>query len=158
METLYEFLRNSAMDAKNYFDASDAPIPPFKQNQFGFSFGGPVEIPKMYHGRDKTFFFADYQGTRVRSSQTVITTVPPEAWRTGDFSGFQTIYDPATTVINPDERLPANRFPAIRFLHRASIQWRSNLLIFSRHPIFPAAFRAPAWRTTILQTRPQSAT
>ncbi len=100
--TLYEFLRNSAMDAKNYFDASDAPIPPFKQNQFGFSFGGPVEIPKMYHGRDKTFFFADYQGTRVRSSQTVITTVPPEAWRTGDFSGFQTIYDPATTVINPD--------------------------------------------------------
>lgn len=118
--TLFEFLRNSALDAKNYFDAGNAPIPPFKQNQFGFSFGGPIKIPRIYDGRDKTFIFADYQGTRVRSSQTVVTTVPPEAWRTGDFTGFQTIFDPATTVINPDgtatrQPFPNNQIPASRF-------------------------------------------
>jgi len=114
--TLFEFLRNNALDAKNYFDASDAPIPPFKQNQFGFSFGGPVEIPKVYNGRDKTFFFVDYQGTRVRSSQTVITTVPPEAWRKGDFSGFQTIFDPATTVINANGTATRQPFPGNQIL------------------------------------------
>jgi hypothetical protein len=118
--TAYEFLRNSAMDAKNYFDPGDQPIPAFKQNQFGFSFGGPVVIPKLYNGRDKTFFFGDYQGTRIRSSETFLASIPSEAWRNGDFSGFQTIYDPATTVINPDgtaTRTPFanNQIPSDRF-------------------------------------------
>ena len=55
------------MDAKNYYDPASNPIPPFKQNQFGFSVGGPVVIPKVYNGRNRTFFFLDYQGTRIRS-------------------------------------------------------------------------------------------
>lgn len=118
--TLYEFLRNSAMDAKNYYDSGSSPIPPFKQNQFGFSVGGPVEIPKVYDGKNRTFFFGDYQGTRIRSSQTTIASVPAEAWRTGDFSGFQPIFDPNTTVINPDgsatrQPFPNNQIPASRF-------------------------------------------
>ena len=100
--TAYEFLRNSAMDAKNYYDPGDKDIPPFKQNQFGFSIGGPVVLPKIYNGRDKTFFFGDYQGTRIRSSETFLASVPTEEWRTGNFSGFQTIYDPQTTTQNPD--------------------------------------------------------
>lgn len=109
--TVYDFVRNSAFDAKNYFDSGTAPIPPFKQNQFGFSLGGPIELPKVYNGRDKSFFFFDYQGTRVRSSQTVVTTVPPLAWRNGDFSGYQPIFDPATTVINPDGSATRTPFP-----------------------------------------------
>ena len=52
--TAYEFLRNSALDAKNYFDNPATPIPPFKQNQYGFSVGGPVMIPKVYDGRNRT--------------------------------------------------------------------------------------------------------
>jgi carboxypeptidase family protein/TonB-dependent receptor-like protein len=100
--TAFEFLRNSKLDAKNYFDSGSAPIPPFKQNQFGFSVGGPIWLPKLYDGHNRTFFFFDYQGTRIRSSQTALITVPPDAWRHGDFSGFQTIYNPATTVINAD--------------------------------------------------------
>jgi hypothetical protein len=118
--TAYEFLRNSAMDAKNYYDPGDQPIPAFKQNQFGFSLGGPAVLPKLYNGHDKTFFFLDYQGTRIRSSETFLASVPPPAWRTGDFSGFQTIFDPQTTVINADgtatrTAFPNNRIPTSRF-------------------------------------------
>ena len=96
--TAYEFLRNSALDAKNFFDDPTAPIPPFKMNQFGFSTGGPVLIPKVYDGRNRTFFFFDYQGTRIRTGQTFLATVPPDSWRTGDFSGYNQIFDPNTTV------------------------------------------------------------
>jgi len=118
--TAYEFLRNSAMDAKNYYDPGDRPIPPFKQNQFGFSIGGPVVIPKIYNGHDKTFFFGDYQGTRIRSSETFFASVPTPAWRNGDFSGFQPIFDPKTTVIHPDgtatrQPFPNNQIPSNRF-------------------------------------------
>ena len=102
--TAYEFLRNSAMDAKNYYDPASNPIPAFKQNQFGFSLGGPVVIPKVYKGQDRTFFFVDYQGTRVRSSETFLASVPSLAWRNGDFSGYQPIFDPRSTVTNADGR------------------------------------------------------
>lgn len=76
---LYEFLRNSALDAKNYFDDPAAPIVPFKQNQFGGTLGGAIR-------KDKTFFFGDYQGTRIRQSQTDISFIPPQAERTGNFA------------------------------------------------------------------------
>ena len=118
--TAYEFLRNSAMDAKNYFDPGSSPIPAFKQNQFGFSLGGPIVLPKIYNGRNKTFFFLDYQGTRIRSSETFFASVPTEAWRNGDFSGFQPIFDPKSTVTNADgsvTRTPYlnNQIPASQF-------------------------------------------
>src|SRR5262249_14822896 len=96
----FEFLRNSAMDAKNFFDDPTAPIPPFKQNQFGGTFGGPIV-------KNNTFFFVDYQGTRINQSQTFISTVPTGPERTGDFSDLLgtdaqgnitgQIYDPLTT-------------------------------------------------------------
>jgi hypothetical protein len=118
--TAYEFLRNSVMDAKNYFDPGGSPIPAFKQNQFGFSVGGPVLIPRLYDGRNKTFFFADYQGTRIRSSETFFASVPPQAWRNGNFSGFQTIFDPKTTVTDSDgtatrQPFANNQIPTSRF-------------------------------------------
>jgi len=104
--TAYEFLRNSDLDANNFFNnANGAPIAPFKQNQFGFSTGAPILIPKIYNGKNRTFFFFDYQGTRIRTGQTLLATVPTEAMRQGDFSGqngvvFNTIYDPTTGSIN----------------------------------------------------------
>jgi hypothetical protein len=91
--TVYEFLRNSALDAKNFFDSPSDPIPPFKLNQFGFSTGGPVV-------KNRTFFFFDYQGTRQRTGHTFFATLPPPAWRNGDFSGFRPIFDPATTAVD----------------------------------------------------------
>jgi hypothetical protein len=118
--TAYEFLRNSALDAKNFFDSPTDPIPPFKLNQFGFSTGGPVYIPKVYDGKNRTFFFFDYQGTRQRTGHTFLATLPPPAWRNGDFSGFQTIFDPNTTTIDGNgnaTRLPfeGNKIPQNRF-------------------------------------------
>ena len=53
---LFEFIRNSELDARNYFDRKDRPIPPFKRNQYGFTAGGPIVIPKLVNGKDRLFF------------------------------------------------------------------------------------------------------
>ncbi len=96
----FEFLRNSVLDAKNYFDDPTFPIAPFKQNQFGGTFGGPVI-------KDKTFFFVDYQGTRIRQSLTDISTVPSKQEHTGDFSDLSTpIIDPVTGNPFPGNQIP----------------------------------------------------
>ena len=75
----YEFLRNEKLDAKNFFDDPNSPIAPYKQNQFGFTLGGPI-----VHSR--TFFFVDYEGLRIRQAQTLTSFVPTDAQRAGDFS------------------------------------------------------------------------
>ena len=72
--SVYEFLRNSALDARNYFDP--ATIPPFRRNQFGAALGGPIK-------KDHTFFFADYEGLRQDQSVTQLAVVPTQAARNG---------------------------------------------------------------------------
>lgn len=84
--SVFEFFRNSALDARGYFDAAK---PPFQQNQFGAALGGPIR-------KDKLFFFADYQGLITHTAPTGIASVPTAAMRAGNFQGFATIYDPAT--------------------------------------------------------------
>ena len=69
-----------------------------KQNQFGGTVGGPVVIPHFYHGKDKTFFFAAYEGLRLKSPGQSIFLLPTPAQVSGDFTGFNPIYDPATTT------------------------------------------------------------
>ena len=97
----FEFLRNSALDAKNFFDSGSAPIPPFKRNQFGGTVGGPLVIPHVFNGKDKLFFFVDYEGLRERKALTQPATVPSAAWVQGNFSGVSAlIYDPATRAYN----------------------------------------------------------
>ena len=76
---LFEFLRNSTLDAKNYFDPPTGPTPPFRQNQFGGNAGGRII-------RDRTFFFFDYEGTRTRQAQTLLSTVPTPLMKQGNFS------------------------------------------------------------------------
>src|SRR5262249_23027359 len=109
--TAYEFLRNSAFDAKNFFDSPTNPIPPFKLNQFGVNVGGPVVLPKLFNGRDRLFFFGDYEGKRVRQAQTLRSTVPTAAFRRGDFSSLlpTTLLDPR---FSPKVALPGNLVPA----------------------------------------------
>ncbi len=80
---VYEFLRNSALDAKNYFDTSIGPNPPFKQNQFGGTFGGPIL-------KNRTFFFGDYQGTRIRQAWTSVALVPLLEEKGGNFADLLT--------------------------------------------------------------------
>jgi Carboxypeptidase regulatory-like domain len=83
--TLFEFLRNSALDAKNYFDRPNEPIPPFKRNQYGATVGGPVILPKI-NGMDRLFFLFNWEGLRERKALTGTPSLPLKAWRTGDFS------------------------------------------------------------------------
>jgi hypothetical protein len=76
---VWEFVRNDKFDARNFFDDPNQPTPPYKQNQFGATFGGPII-------KNKTFFFVDYEGLRVRQAQTQAILVPTVAQRQGDFS------------------------------------------------------------------------
>jgi hypothetical protein len=116
--TVHEFLRNSVLDA-NGFNANRAgqAKPSFKRNQFGFTAGGPVWIPKVYDGRNRTFFFVGYEGLRERSLNAYTGTVPTELERRGDFSrSFDTngalirIFDPRTTRLDPDRPAGTTRY------------------------------------------------
>jgi len=100
--SLFEFLRNSAMDARNFFNPHGTAFPTFRLNQFGGSFGGPVVIPKVYNGKNRTFFFVDYEGYRRDSQQLLLGNIPTLKMRTGDFSQTGKIYDPLTTRNNPN--------------------------------------------------------
>ena len=96
--TLFEFHRNAALDAKNFFDSPTTDIPPFVQNQFGAVVGGPVALGSYNRNRDKTFFLFNYEGLRNRQAQTFRVTTPLTAMRQGDFSAHPNrIYDPTTS-------------------------------------------------------------
>ena len=115
---LWEFLRNDFFDAKDYFVQSTQRKPEYRLNQFGGTIGGPLTIPHLYSGKDRTFFFADYQGTRIVQGKTYTETVPTAAENQSGFTNLQdlislqtgtkgdlltrtfpsgTVFDPATT-------------------------------------------------------------
>jgi hypothetical protein len=86
---LFEYLRNDKLDATDFFlNAAGQPKSEFRQNQFGFTLGGPVILPH-YHGRNKTFFFGDYQGTRIRQGSPYAVSVPTAAERSSGYTNFQ---------------------------------------------------------------------
>ncbi|HXB74034.1 MAG TPA: TonB-dependent receptor [Candidatus Acidoferrales bacterium] len=86
---LYEYFRNNDLDAKNFFDRP-GPIPGYKRNQYGTSVGGPIK-------KNKTFYFGNFEGARVRQGITKVATEPTAAMKNGDFSALSTlIYDPAS--------------------------------------------------------------
>ncbi len=117
---VYEFLRNDKLDANNWFaNRSGVPRAPFRYNQFGASAGGPIK-------RDRTFFFANYEGLRRIQGRTTLTTIPAPGMRQGDFSSVLSaagqlvqIHDPLTTRITTGttrvrDQFPGNRIPASR--------------------------------------------
>ena len=104
----FEFVRNDIFDANNFFtNRAGLPRTPFHQNQYGGTLGGPV-----LHNR--VFFFGDYQGTRITTkSGSSVESVPPMAWRTGDFSLSPTVlYDPTTRHVGPNGTVVATSFLA----------------------------------------------
>lgn len=106
--TAYEFFRNNALDARNFFAPTTEPDSEYLRNQFGGSLGGPV-------ARDRTFFFVDYEGTRVREGITRVTNVPTLLERAGDFSQslFRRPTDPFTQLPFPGGRIPPERMSPI---------------------------------------------
>src|SRR4051812_41749772 len=113
----WEFVRNNVFDANNFFsNAAGTPRQPYKQNQFGFTLGGPIVLPKVYNGRNKTFFFIDYEGVRRRTSaSSTVIDIPPPAFRTGDFSTYANqIFDPTTRRLDSRGLVIATPFPGNR--------------------------------------------
>jgi carboxypeptidase family protein len=106
----YEFLRNDRFDANNFFNnRAGRPRGDLSQHQFGATLGGPIV-------KDRTFFFVDYQGQRITSGQTFLSTVPSAKMRAGDFSEInRVIYDPVTRQPFPGNVIPQDRWdPAAR--------------------------------------------
>jgi len=99
--SVFEFLRNSSLDARNYFDHAtpETPgrIPPFRRNEFGFTNGGPVVLPHLYDGRGKTFYFGQYQGFRQVLGTTQVLPMPTAEQR----MGLDTTAYPGDTLIVP---------------------------------------------------------
>jgi hypothetical protein len=94
---LFENLMNTAFDARNPFSPTVSPL---HMNDFGGSLGGPVEIPKLYNGKDRTFFFVAYEGLRRPSATVIVDSVPSLALRNGDLSAFTT---PIGNPFNPND-------------------------------------------------------
>ena len=110
--TVFEFHRNEALDATNYFHPTGQPNPPLRQNQFGAALGGPIVS-------NRAFFFGSYEGLRLRRSLTRTFSVPPVAVRGGDFSGVAPVCDPLTVLVTGNctpfagNRIPAGRIDPI---------------------------------------------
>src|SRR5574340_347428 len=124
--TAYDFLRNQILDARSFFEKQKGV---YKQNDFGAAGGGPIRIPKLYDGRNRTFFYVAYEGFRNRvGGRAVIASVPTPEMYDGDFSNWVDqnrrllqVYDPSTTRPNPAgsgfvrDVFPSNRIPKSRF-------------------------------------------
>jgi hypothetical protein len=133
----YEYLRNNAFDSNNFFNNAAGrnadgslvkPVPIYKQNDFGFTAGGPVVLPKLYNGKDKTFFFFSYEGFRNRNGAIgYTTTIPTPEMYNGDFSNWVDangrqipIYDPTSQVtsaagVTSRTQFPGNKIPQSKF-------------------------------------------
>src|SRR6266403_1606557 len=102
--SVYEFFRNSKLDAKNYFDGPT--IPQFKRNQFGGAIGGPIV-------KDHTFFFADFEGIRQSKGITTVATVPSANARAGNLSSGTVTVDPSAAAYLPFWHLPDPNSPIL---------------------------------------------
>ena len=121
---LFELNQNSALSAKPFHQQA---VNFLVRNEFGGNFSGPVWLPKLYNGKNKTFFFVDAEGIRQRSAATERYIVPDAAWKKGDFSNYTDesgnlikIYDPLTTRLDPAtgayvrSQFPGNVIPSNR--------------------------------------------
>jgi hypothetical protein len=118
--SVFEFLRNDKLDAKEW--RNDGDKNPFRRNQFGFYLGGPVIVPKLVNGRDRLFFMVNYEGLREMKTLQGTASVATERMRAGDFSAAgRQIFDPLTRVYNergqaisalpfPNQTIPRQRF------------------------------------------------
>ncbi len=134
--SLYEFLRNDKLNSRNPFSPLKEP---FRGNNFGGSLGGPVYIPKVYNGKDRTFFFAMLGWTEERRQVRYFQKLPELAYRTGDFRALgRAITDPLSGLVFPNAQIPASRqdrnalaytkmYPNPNFLDAAGRNWTAQV-------------------------------
>jgi hypothetical protein len=131
---VWEFLRNDAFDANQWFNNYEGvPRTTYRQNQFGFTAGGPIYLPHIYNGKDKAWIFGDFEGIRFDQDTTATATVPSAAMLAGDFNGVATIYNPYTTTpvgtvngatIYSRQQFPGNIIPS-NMISPAVAKWNS---------------------------------
>lgn len=124
---IYEYLRNRIFNANDFFlNAAGKPRPPWVQNQFGAEAGGPLRLPR-YDGRNRTFWFASWEGFRLRTGQPYTATVPTEAERGGDFSAINIpIMDPCAGTVNAEGACPNATTAPVHFNQNMIPQTRIN--------------------------------
>ena len=132
-EAFFEFIRNDKLDANDFFrNALGTGKPAFRQNQWGTVLGGPVKIPGVYDGRNKSFWLFNYEGFKVRRASPLLATVPTSAQLSGDLQDLEPIFDPYTSRLDPvsgltiRDRLTCNGVPNVICLsriHPATSAW-----------------------------------
>ncbi|MBO0797964.1 MAG: TonB-dependent receptor, partial [Blastocatellia bacterium] len=154
--SFYEFLRNDKLNANSFFNnLRNVERSPFRRNEYGFSVNGPLYLPRIYDGHNRTFFFFNWEQVNQRSPNDIVTTVPTDLERIGDFSQSPFIvYDPATT--RPD---PANPGRYIR----DQIRCGDRLNVICPDRLDPIALRVMQYfphanRPTVTQNFIQTAT
>ena len=114
---LFDFLRNNDFDARPFAFTSVRPLSsPFKWNQYGYTVGGPVWIPKLFHRNNRWFYMSNYEGFKLRQQAQTVYTTFPAAFRTGDFSSVlatHVITDPTTGAPFPGNIIPGGRLDTI---------------------------------------------
>jgi hypothetical protein len=123
--SVWEYLRNSVLDANGFnADAAGTPKPTFQRNQFGYALGGPVVLPRLYNGHNRTFFFNTYEGLRQSEAGSYTGTVPTVLERQGDFSQTRdangnliVIYDPRSTMLDPTAPAGTTQYIRTPFLN-----------------------------------------
>ena len=143
----WEFIKNNDFNARNTFQPT---VGVFRQNQFGAVLGGPVWIPKLYNGRNRTFFLFGYEGFRYTQASSQYFLVPTAAQYAGNFAGSNQIYDPASTVFNP----ATNSYTRTPFCWKSDscskAERRCNLL---RAAYLARRHKLRRFQTTTLMTR-----
>ncbi len=119
--TAFEFLRNSALDARQWRQG-ETQKNPFRRNDYGFTLGGPIQVPKIFNGKDRLFFMSNWEELRDRLTTQAVGSVPTLAMRMGNFSGqSRQLFDPQTRVYNAAgvaisaSPFPGNVIPQSRF-------------------------------------------
>jgi hypothetical protein len=143
----YEYLRNKVFNANDSFNKAQElragkknEPPPFTQNQFGANAGGPLYIPHLYNGRDKTFWFFSWEGFRLRTGTVFTTTVPTPAEQAGDFSAIKTVVkDPCGGTVSTAVACPSYTGAATPFAGNVIPTSRLNPTSLALLKYFPAA-------------------
>jgi hypothetical protein len=118
--TLFEYVRNNAFDAVSAF-TPPGPVPPLRQNDYGYSLGGPVYIPKVYNGHNRTFFFANFERLKSANSSTLYSIAPTSAELQGTVASTNPIIDPTTGLPFAQDSSGNYLIPAARWSRLATV-------------------------------------
>jgi len=112
--SVFEFIRNDILDARNFFEDPKSPKNPLRRNEFGFVLSGPVYIPKVYNGKNRTFFMGNYEGLRYIWKSSQLATLMTPLMRQGNFSEISTVIKDPLNKNTPfqNNTIPPNRIAA----------------------------------------------